>query len=165
MRVTIGHAAAFAALLATGALVPGAANAEGPATLHGQVYSCSDNTPIASAHVTLRGIDDGTLREITTGPDGRFVRVGLMPGRYLIVASPGYRSRVDAASRMALLDTDDNLSVRIGTNVYKAVLERRGRKLLPRDPSAPDPYERAVPACDSPLVPLASSTSNRYVIH
>ncbi len=164
MRKTSAAAVAIATSLAAAALVPHAARAEGPATIHGLVYSCNDRTPIPQAHVTLRGIDDGTLREITTGADGRFIRVGLMPGRYLIVASstrfrkgPG-----DVASRMALLDTDDNLDVRIGTYTRSP----GGTHGSPRvaGPTDADPYARAVPLCDPPLVPLASSTSTRYVI-
>jgi hypothetical protein len=154
---------AVAAALAIAVLGPHAVLAEGPATMHGLVYSCENRLPIASAHVTLRGIDDGTVRELTTDTAGRFVRIGLTPGRYLIVASAGGRGLHPAvSSRMAMLDNDDNLTMRIGT--YTAGSSYSGYQSTSIRQEARDPYTQATPACDAPLVPLAHSTANRYVI-
>jgi|GEM_PF-3211272 len=162
----------IAALLFAGMLVaPCAVMAQSPATIRGQVYDCKTGRAMALATVQLRSLDDGTTLSLQTASDGRFARVGVQPGRYLISAtgprgdqSPLYaRMGSTTASRLARVDTDDVLDVRIGTNQTLKVisfLPVRVTKTVP----APDPNEPH-PVCDAAVVPPAPPTSDRYVIH
>jgi carboxypeptidase family protein len=162
----------IAALAVTGILLaPCAAVAQSPATIRGQVYDCKTGQAMALATVELRNLDDGTTLAMQAANDGRFVRVGVQPGRYLISAtgpslgqSPQYtRLGSTTASRLARVDTDDVLDVRIGTNHTLHVISyllTRGTGTLPaRDPNEPRPV------CDPAVVPPAPPTSDRYVIH
>jgi hypothetical protein len=153
------------------ALAPCAAGAQSPATIRGQVYDCTTGRGMAAATVELRNLDDGTTFALRAANDGRFVRVGVQPGRYLISATgpslgqdPFYaRHGSTTASRLARLDTDDVLDVRIGTNPTLQVIS----VLLVRPPNtlpAIAPVEPH-PVCDPAFVPPAPPTSDRYVFH
>ncbi len=156
-----------AALLGAAALAALPAAAQGPATITGQVYACETGQPLANAAVRLRGLDDGQVITLTSGRDGYFGRVGLMPGRYLIeaaapvpVAAPR-RGRwvAPTASRLARVETDDHLYLRIGTAPPAYALVAGPRRPESDGPTGPQP------ACDDPLVPMAAPTSDRYIIH
>ena len=152
-------------------LAPCAVAAQSPATIRGQVYDCMTGQPMARATVELRNLDDGMTLTQTAANDGRFARVGLQPGRYLIsVTGPPVKQdpihahiNATTASRLARVDTDDVLDVRIGTyQPLKIVSVHRAREavaLLPLAPNEPHP------ACDPAFVPAAPPTSDRYVIH
>ena len=132
-------AAAMTAVFSLGA----SALAQGPATLRGQVYVCDTGAPVAGAPVTVLNLDDGTHFQLRSDAHGRFVRVGLVPGRYRLgtTIEPGPDQR--SASREARLESDDVLDVRIG--VWHKLMTRQG--------------------CEPYRVPLAISTSDRYIIH
>jgi hypothetical protein len=158
--------AALVAVTTLAAAVPAAA--QGPATIAGQVYACESGRPLPNASVRLRGLDDGQVIKLTSGRDGRFVRVGLMPGRYLIEAAaplpaqPPRRGHwiAPTASRLARVETDDKLSLRIGTDApVRALVPGPTRRPESNGPTGPQP------ACDDPLVPMATPTSDRYIIH
>ncbi|BDE06785.1 hypothetical protein WPS_20610 [Vulcanimicrobium alpinum] len=174
-------AAAVPALLLAGSV---SAGAQGPATIRGVVYSCGSGAAVADARVDLRGLDGGRLTHLTADAHGRFARVGVEPGRYLIVAfAPARRAVLTAssprtsvavgtvaatASRSALVETDDVLDVRIGIpEPQLQSIDGRptlfvGARAHSSDPSvSDDPH----PACDPPTVPMAVSTANRYIIH
>ena len=167
MQRTISAAALGLAVLGPAALVLGAAlpaAAERPATIAGRVYACTNGAPVAHAAVRLRGLDDGLTIALTADGTGHFVRVGLAPGRYLIEASAplpaGDRHWVaPTASRLARVETDDVLELRIGT-------DPPGRFYGPGPVRWPDAAPTGPhPACDDPLVPLAPAMSDRYIIH
>jgi len=153
-------------LAAAGALlVPWPASAQGPATIRGLVYACYNRAPIASAPVILRSLDDGTVIRLISDANGRFARVGVPPGRYLIgttgiLPRPGRRT-VIPASRLARLESDDVLDVALGSDI---VFEISSHTLVPYAaplPAGNDPH----PHCDPAVVPPASPTSDRYIIH
>lgn len=154
-------------LLAVTALAARPAAAQGPATITGQVYACESGRPLPNASVHLRGLDDGQTIALTSGRDGYFARVGLMPGRYLIEATaplPATAPRrgrwvAPTASRLARVETDDKLQVRIGTAPPAYALVSGPRRPESNQPAVPQP------ACDDPLVPPAVPTSDRYIIH
>ncbi len=153
-----------AALLA--AALPAAA--QGPATISGQVYACGTGRPLAGAAVRLRGLDDGGTIALTSGRDGRFSRVGLTPGRYLIEATAPLPARppgsghwfAPTASRLARVENDDFLTVRIG-----AAAPSRFHGVGPARRPGADESTQPRPACDEPLVPPAVPTSDRTIIH
>ena len=176
MRRISAIAFAAAVFVTAAATIPAAA--QGPATVRGVVYDCVSGSPIAGASVELRNLADGTTTKLAVHEDGRFVRVGVEPGRYLISAhgpvmggEPGLTLASPTASRLARLENDDVLDVRIGTynTLYRAARDRnRGWSKIADSaytslPSA-GPNE-ARPVCDAPVVPAAPSTSSRYIIH
>jgi Carboxypeptidase regulatory-like domain len=163
---TAARAGALLAATLFAATLPAAA--QGPATITGHVYDCDTGRPLANAAVRLRGLDDGQTIALTSGRNGYFARVGLAPGRYLIEAAaplPAQPPRgghwvAPAASRLARVETDDKLDLRIGTDA-----PRRFLGVGPvRRPEA-DEARRPQPACDDPLVPAAVPMSDRYIIH
>jgi hypothetical protein len=151
----------IAVALAFGAATP--ALAEGPATIHGVVYECATRHALANAYVTLRGADNGEVFKMRTDAQGRFQRVGLTPGRWLIEASsrPGAGGERDTASRLATLETDDVLEMVIGTRLLSASRATGVRAAADRPTNANTPH----PLCDSARVPQAPTTSDRYIIH
>jgi len=161
------------AALALAALVlaPCAAAAQSPATIRGQVYDCKTGRAMAHASVELRNLDDGTTVALQAGNDGGFARVGLQPGRYMILATgpslgqTGTYARLGSttASRLARVDTDDVLDVRIGTYQTLHVISYLPVRVT-NTPPARDPNEPR-PVCDPALVPPAPPTSDRYVFH
>ncbi|MDB5073340.1 MAG: Carboxypeptidase regulatory-like domain [Candidatus Eremiobacteraeota bacterium] len=172
-------AVAIVAVASAGALLasPPVA-AQGPAAIRGVVYDCVSGAPIAGASVELRNLVDGSTIKLAAHEDGRFVRVGIEPGRYLISATgpvlrgqPGLTLPSPTASRLARLENGDVLDVRIGTyrTLYRAAVERSQRSADTYDAAyaslpPPGPNE-ARPICDSAFVPAAPSTSTRYIIH
>ena len=152
---------AIAVALAFGAAAP--ALAQGPASIHGVVYECTTRHTLANAYVTLRGADNGEVFTMRTDAQGRFVRVGLTPGRWLIEASsrPGPAGERDAASRMALLETDDVLDMVIGTRLLGATRATAVRAASDHPANANTPH----PLCDSARVPQAPTTADRTIIH
>jgi len=153
--------ATLAIALTFGAAAP--ASAEGPATIHGVVYECGTRHALANAYVTLRGLDNGEAFKMRTDAQGRFVRVGLTPGRWLIEASsrPGAGGARDAASRLATLETDDVLEMVIGTRLQDASRATAVRAAADRSVNANAPH----PLCDSARVPQAPTTADRTIIH
>jgi Carboxypeptidase regulatory-like domain len=151
----------IAIALAFGAAAP--ASAEGPATIHGVVYECATRHTLANAYVTLRGLDNGETFAMRTDSQGRFVRVGLTPGRWLIEASsrPGAAGERAAASRVATLETDDVLDMVIGTRLLSAARATAVHDAADRSAIANTPH----PLCDSARVPQAPTTSDRTIIH
>jgi hypothetical protein len=150
----------IAIALAFGAAVP--ASAEGPATIHGVVYECATRHALANAYVTLRGVDNGEAFTMRTDAKGRFTRVGLTPGRWLVEAAsrPGAEGQRDAASRLATLETDDVLDMVIGTRLLSATRATAVRTAADR-PASNTPH----PLCDSAHVPQAPTTADRTIIH
>ena len=127
------------------------ASAEAPASVHGVVYACESRQPLAAAHVTLRGLDDGSVLHLRSDTRGRFSHVGLMPGRWQIQAGTTSDVR-DASTRQALLETDDALSMVIGVRTSGASLRSADPKVTHTD-------------CDPFRVPAAPSVADRYIIH
>ena len=173
MRQLAAVAAAFAATLS----VPPPVAAQGPATIRGIVYDCVSGAPIAGASVELRNLD-GSTTSFVVPENGRFVRVGLEPGRYVVSATgPVLRGQTGltlpspTASRLARVENDDVLDMRIGTyrTLYNAAVERSRRPAAVNAPaytSLPPLGPNEVRSiCDDPLVPPALPTSNRYIIH
>ncbi len=150
MRPLASTAAALAALI-----LPSLAVAQGPATVRGIVYSCSDGTPIPSARVTLYRLDDGSDVRVTADAQGRFARVGLTPGRYLVIARANAGGSSDPASRFARLSDGDVLDMTIGTERLQRI---GGAHSAPIDLSQPHPR------CDAAVVPPAPPTTGRYII-
>jgi hypothetical protein len=152
-------------------LAPCAVAAQSPATIRGQVYDCRTGQAMPRATVELRNLDEGTTFALQAANDGRFARVGLQPGRYLISATgaslgqSGTYARLGSttASRLARVDADDVLDVRIGTNQTLRVISHLPVRVT-NTPPARDPNE-ARPVCDPAFVPPAPSTSDRYVFH
>lgn len=126
------------------------AAAQGPATIRGIVYDCGSHRALAGVPVHLTELDTHARVALRSDANGRFVRVGLAPGRYLIEASGG-----TPASRLARVETDDVLDVLIGTTPGVRVNAARDR--------AVDPLPH--PLCDPALVPMAPSTSDRTIMH
>ncbi|MBV9440628.1 MAG: carboxypeptidase regulatory-like domain-containing protein, partial [Candidatus Eremiobacteraeota bacterium] len=117
-------AAAIALLVSLG--TNGRAAAQDIATIRGVVYACEGDAPIPYVGVTLRRLDDGAVLRLATDRWGRFVDVGLAPGRYLVAVGTGGRSVLapydfrenqvlEPASRLARIENDDVLDVRLGT--------------------------------------------------
>jgi hypothetical protein len=166
MKRTIAAAALVLGTALLGATLSAAAlpaAAQGPATIGGRVYACASGAPVGHAAVRLRGLDDGATIVLTSDAGGRFVRVGLAPGRYLIEASapppaqpilPGHWL-APTASRLARVETDDVLDLRIGTDAPERFY---GVGPVRRPDAAPHP------ACDDPLVPVAVPMVDRYII-
>jgi len=159
-RARIRH---FAALLALASIASGPARsaAQGAATIRGVVYYCENHTVAPRAHVILRNLDDGETRRLVTDEHGRFSRVGMTPGRYLITAQfqahPAYRR--DTSSLLALIEADDVLDMTIGIPQTDTIaVDFRGE-------GPPGPPDRPHPRCDPPVVPPAPATSDRYIIH
>jgi hypothetical protein len=154
--------AAFAAVI-----VPSLAAAQGPATVRGVVYSCRTGSPLESVPVTLRSLTDGAVIRLSSDARGRFVRVGVPPGRYLIGVAgvvpraPGMRESVTPASRLARLESDDVLDVVIGTDVLHEISRHNRIAYSATLPVSDEPR----PLCDAPAVPPAPSTTDRYIIH
>ncbi len=147
--------AALATLAAL--IVPALASAQGPATIRGVAYICANHLPMTSARVTLHRLDDDTFVRLTTDSHGRFTRVGLEPGRYLVSVDggPAYALHTRVTSRLARLETDDVLDMSIGGD--PRFLD--GAQGPPADQSHPQPL------CDSASVPPAPTTADRYIIH
>jgi hypothetical protein len=139
------------------------ASAEGPATIHGVVYECASRHALANAYVTLRGLDNGEAFNMRTDARGRFVRVGLTPGRWLVEASsrPGAAAERDTASRLATLETGDVLDMVIGTRLLSPARAVAVRPSADHVANSNAPH----PVCDPARVPLAPSTSDRTIIH
>ena len=152
----------LAALAAVGALlVPSVASAQGPATIRGFAYECRDHSPMPSALITLHPLDGDADVRVVADARGRFTRVGLTPGRYIVsVQGRGmlyqgqYIGRTNAASRLLRLEADDVLDMSIGGD-HLIAISRHGR---PPDPDQPHPL------CDAAVVPPAPSTTDRYII-
>ncbi|HTJ25728.1 MAG TPA: hypothetical protein VMA36_06130 [Candidatus Limnocylindria bacterium] len=112
----------------------------------------------------LRDIDDGTTTTFPVRADGRFGRVGITPGRYLVSVLPmgpaiaggsgqrGPQEIAPIASRLARVESDDVLDVRLGVSSVPSHPWLRGVSLAPE------------PVCDSDVVPPAPPTSDRFVI-
>jgi hypothetical protein len=161
-----------AVTIAAALLVPAPAAAQGPATIRGVVYDCSSGGPIDGAAVQLRNLDSGSTTHLLVRGDGRFVRVGLEPGRYLISATgpvvrgkPGLTLPSHTASRLARVENDDVLDMRIGTYRTLYYTSQRRARASENMPSPPAPPNTAQPICDPPYVPPAPSTASRYIIH
>lgn len=142
------------------------AQAQGPATIRGQVYSCATHRPVsAGVRVRLGGPDERTTTLLSVDRNGRFARVGVTPGRYLIAVIPTESTLVTRhpfipldeiaplASRLARIESDDVLDVPIGIADAQRRAPLTGLALTPQ------------PVCDAALVPPAPSTADRYVIH
>ena len=161
---------AAAAILSL-AVLPSVASAELPATIRGTVYSCDTGAPIPGAYVWLDSLDDRSRSVLVTDARGGFARVGLATGRYLVIVVGDIRGShtisVRGASRLARVDTDDVLDVRIGTQTTPlppARAETAGFQILEHVVS-PRYVREPTPICDAALTPPAPSTSDRYVIH
>jgi hypothetical protein len=157
---------AAAALLSL-AILPSFASAEMPATIRGVVYSC-DTGAIPNAYVWIDSLDDRTRNVLVTDARGSFARVGVTPGRYLVIVVGEIRSSntdaVRGVSRLASVDTDDVLDVRIGTQLTpKPPPDLRYRDL--NHVVSPRYINQPTTICDAAIVPPAPPTSDRYVIH
>lgn len=161
MRLLI--AAAIAGLTA----VPSFASAELPATIRGVVYSCDTGAPIANASVWIKELGQGTPMPLVTDGRGGFARVGLTPGRYLVMVAGPVRGSssltVRGASRLARVETDDVLDVRLGTQTLPPTMPSPPLEVIAHAHVAPFVRE-PVPICDAAVVPPAPSTSDRYII-
>ncbi len=157
---------AAAAILSL-AILPSFAIAEMPATIRGVVYSCDTGAPIAGAPVWLRGLDSGSVNTVWTDAHGGFARVGMAAGRYIVYVGGQMQGsktiHARSASRMARVDTDDVLDLRLGTQLMTVTphpdFTSIGRAQATRATWEPQPI------CDAALVPLAPPTTDRYVIH
>src|ERR1700676_3064119 len=136
-RIRIGAAMTAVFSLAASAM------AQRPAILRGQVYVCDTGMPVAGAPVTVLNLDDGTHFDLRSDAHGRFVRVGLAPGRYRVGATIEHGTERRSAYREARLEADDLVDARIG--VWDRLMTRHG--------------------CEPYLIPPAISTSDRYIIH
>jgi hypothetical protein len=156
----------LATLAAIGAmLAPSLVAAQGPATIRGRVYACHKGAPIGFAPVVLRSLDDGTVIQLVADEHGRFARVGVSPGRYLIgvtgiLPRPGRRTVVPA-SRLARVESDDVLDVALGSDIMTEISSHTKLPYAAPLPPGNDPH----PDCDPALVPPAPSTADRYIIH
>ncbi len=146
-------------------VVPSAASAQGPATIRGVVYACYNRAPIGFAPVILRALDDGTVIRLVSDAQGRFVRVGVPPGRYLIgvagILPPPGRRTVSPASRLARVESDDVLDVALGTDIFTEISSHTKLPYAAPLPAGDDPH----PHCDPAVVTPATPTTDRYIIH
>lgn len=143
--------------LALLAFHPQSSAAQGPATIRGTVYFCGETGTVAHAVVVLRNLTTGEQIRLVTDEHGRFARVGLLPGPYLMTA--GRAEAVydrDKASRLARLEPDDVADVRIGIRTLLTIGGTFARNPFPDEPQ---------PVCDPPLVPTATAPFGRYVVH
>jgi hypothetical protein len=115
-----------------------------------------------SARITLHPLDGGADIHVVADARGRFSRVGLAPGRYIVgVQGRGmpyqgrFIGRTRIASRLARLEPDDVLDMSIGGESL-VMISNHG--------DAPDP-NRPRPLCDAAIVPPAPATTDRYIIH
>lgn len=148
----------IAALAALAALtVPSLASAQGPATVRGFAYACANHLPMAAARVTLHRLADDTFVRLITDAQGRFTRVGLEPGVYLISVQggPAYALHTRVTSRLARLEADDVLDMSIGGDP----------RYLDGAHGPPGDQYHPQPLCDAALVPLAPPTTDRYIVH
>lgn len=149
------------------ALLPSFASAEMPPTIRGVVYSCDTGAPIAGASVLLRSTEGGSQSALRTDAHGGFARVGVAPGRYIVfVGGPVQGSatiHARSASRLARVDTDDVLDVRLGTQLITVVPHPGFTDIT--NAHATLALRRPEPVCDAALVPPAAPTTDRYVIH
>ena len=148
----------FALVLAAAAAA--AASAESPASVHGVVYACATRTAIAGAYVALRGLDDGSVIHLRSDARGRFQRVGLTPGRWLIQAGQSTDDARFASTREAVLESDDSLSMVIGVRTTPRMISH----VVSPSAATPAPGVNHTD-CDPYRVPAAPSTSDRYIIH
>ena len=148
--------------------LPSFASAEMPATIRGVVYACDTGAPIPNADVWITAVGGGSHTALVTDTQGGFARVGLAPGRYLVIIVGWIHNSttiaVRGASRLATVDTDDVLDVRIGTQIVPYPPSSPGLKVIGRATAAPF-YRQPIPICDAAVVPPAQPTSDRYVIH
>jgi Carboxypeptidase regulatory-like domain len=163
----------LAALVALGLFaLPLSAAAQGPATIRGRVYDCDTGSTLTGVPVVLRNVDDGSVVRLRSGQDGRFARVGLQPGRYLIAALPEYRAprpfatrdprMATFASRLARVETDDVLDLILGTRMRPTV----GPNVVQPPPAGELlADDQPQPLCDPALVPRALPTTDRYIMH
>jgi hypothetical protein len=155
-----------AAILGLAAL-PSFASAEMPATIRGVVYSCSTGAPVRDAYVLLHAMDSGIVSRLWTDAHGGFAQVGLAPGRYMIFVPGSIRGSdkvvARAASRIARVDTDDVLDVRLGTEIVPRPPQTRFYAV--KDVRTIPMMQQPEPICDAAAVPPAPATSDRYVIH
>ena len=87
------------------------------------------------------------------------------PGRYLIAVNgilprPGRRT-VLPASRLARVETDDVLDVRLGTDIRTEISSHTKLPYAAPLPAGDDPH----PQCDAAVAPPAAPTTDRYIIH
>ena len=149
-------------LAAAGALlVPSVTFAQGAATIRGVAYSCTDRSPMPSARVTLHPLDGAADVHLAADANGRFTRVGLTPGQYIVsVQGRGtlyqgrYIGRTRIASRLARVDADDVLDMAIGGETLY---------LISSHADSPDP-NKPRPLCDPAFVPPAPATTDRSII-
>lgn len=158
-----------AAVLAL-ALLPSFASAEMPATIRGVVYSCDTGAPIANASVGITRVGERMPIPLLTNAQGAFARVGIPPGQYVVSVAGRIRGSrtiaVRGASRLARVDTDDVMDMRIGTQTIVVPPEPPPAALMNlSNPHLPTFVLEPVPICDAAVVPPAPSTSDRYVIH
>jgi hypothetical protein len=152
----------LAAIAAAGALlVPSVAFAQGPATIRGVAYACQDHAAMPSARITLHPLSGDADVHLVADEHGRFTRVGLTPGRYIVsVQGRGmlyrgqYIGRTRIASRLVRLEADDVLDMSIGGETLVTISSHG---------DAPDP-NKPRPLCDAALVPPAPATTDRYII-
>ena len=148
------------------AVLPSFASAEMPATIRGVVYSCDTGAPVPGAYVWLRALDGGSVNTLWTDARGAFARVGMAPGRYVVFVGGSVRGstmHARPASRMARVDTDDVLDLRLGTQLI--TVPPRTDLTTISNAHATRALDEAEPICDAPLVPPAPTTTDRYVIH
>ncbi len=155
-----------AAILGIAAL-PSFASAEMPATIRGVVYSCGTGAPISNAYVLLHAMDSGVVSGLWTDAHGGFARVGLAPGRYMVFVTGAIRGSdklvTQPASRIARVDLDDVLDVRLGTEIGPRPPQTRFTAV--KDVRTIRWMQQPEPMCDAAVVPPAPVTSDRYVIH
>ena len=153
------------------AALPSFASAELPPTIRGVVYSCDTGAPIPGAYVWLDSLEDRSRSALVTDAHGSFARVGLTPGRYLVIVVGEIRGShtiyARGVSRLARVDTDDVLDVRIGTQTRPLPPPRATTAGLQHLEHVVSPryLHEPMPICDAAVVPPAPSTSDRYVIH
>lgn len=151
---------ATAAALAVLVVRPECSAAEGPATIRGTVYFCGETRSAPHAVVLLRNLTTGEKIPLMADERGRFVRVGLLPGRYLIAAQRAERvNDREKVSRLARLEADDVVDLRIGISPNVNIGGTYAGNPWAERPDEPHPL------CDPPLVPAAASPFDRYVVH